>query len=399
MPHSRDVIVLGLGGMGSAAAYHLAARGHRVLGLERFGPAHHRGSSHGGSRIVRQSYFEDPAYVPLLLRSYELFAKLEHDTGRSIATLCGGVMVGRPESRTVSGSLRSARQWDLPHEMLDAAEVRRRFPTLTPADDEVALYEARAGFVRPEATVAGHLQLAQQAGADLRFEEPVTRWEVLPGGRGVRVHTTDDVYSAGHLVVCPGAWAPRLLAGLGAHFTVERQVMYWFRPRGSSAPFAPERHPVYVWEDTQGVQIYGFPALEGPEGGAKAAFFRKGSPCDPETVERTVTETESAAMAAQLRPRLPQLPGSLRKAVTCMYTTTPDEHFVLARHPLHPEAVTVACGFSGHGFKFVPVIGEIVADLALNGTTEHPITLFDPRREALRAPHRRLATPEGETTP
>ncbi|NSC24917.1 N-methyl-L-tryptophan oxidase [Streptomyces albus subsp. chlorinus] len=394
MSRTRDVIVIGLGGMGSAAAYHLAARGHQVLGLERFGPAHNRGSSHGGSRITRQSYFEDPAYVPLLLRSYELFAKLERDTGRSLMTLCGGLMLGRPDSRAVAGSRRSAREWGLPHEMLDAAQIRRRFPTLTPAPDEVALYEERAGFVRPEATVTAQLQLAQRAGADLRFEEPVTRWEVLPGGAGVRVHTADGVHTSGHLVICPGAWAPRLLADLGVGFTVERQVMYWFHPRGGTAPFTPERHPIYVWEDRDGVQIYGFPAIEGEDGGAKAAFFRKGVVCDPETIDRTVRDEETAAMAAQLRPRIPDLPGRLRKAVTCMYTTTADEHFVLARHPEHPGAVTVACGFSGHGFKFVPVVGEIVADLALTGTTEHPIALFDPRRSELR----HSATPEGETT-
>ncbi|MDJ1134947.1 N-methyl-L-tryptophan oxidase [Streptomyces iconiensis] len=387
MKASRDVIVIGLGGMGSAAAYQLAARGQRVLGLERFGPTHNRGSSHGGSRITRQSYFEDPAYVPLLLRSYELFEKLERDTGRDITTLCGGVMLGRPESRTVAGSLRSARQWDLPHEVLDAKEVRRRFPTLAPRADEVALYEERAGLVRPEATVTAHLQLAYQAGADLRFEEAVTRWEALPGG-GVRVHTVEDVYTAGQLVVCPGAWAPELLSDVGVEFTIERQIMYWFHPRGGTAPF--ERHPIYIWEDADGTQIYGFPAIEGPEGGAKVAFFRKGTVCGPETIDRTVYEEEVAAMAGHMASRVPDLPGRLRKAVTCMYTTTPDQHFVLARHPAHPESVTVACGFSGHGFKFVPVIGEIVADLALDGTTELPIALFDPLRQ--------FATLEGETT-
>ncbi|MEK8170015.1 FAD-dependent oxidoreductase [Streptomyces sp. M19] len=149
MAPTYDVIVLGLGGMGSAAAHHLAARGVRVLGLEKFGPVHNRGSSHGGSRIIRQSYFEDPAYVPLLLRAYELYERLERDTGRTLLTRCGGVMVGRPDSRTVAGSLRSARQWGLPHETLDAAAIRRRFPTLTPAEDEVALYEARAGSSAP----------------------------------------------------------------------------------------------------------------------------------------------------------------------------------------------------------------------------------------------------------
>ncbi|GAA2093865.1 N-methyl-L-tryptophan oxidase [Streptomyces albiaxialis] len=379
---SFDVIVIGLGGMGSATAAHLAARGTRVLGIEKHGPAHNRGSSHGGSRIIRQSYFEDPAYVPLLLRSYELFAKLEQDSGRTISTLCGGVMLGPPGSRTVAGSLRSARQWDLPHEMLDAKEIRRRFPTLAPRDDEVGLYEARAGLVRPETTVTAHLQLALQAGADLHFEEPVTRWDVLPGGAGVRVHTAEDVYTAGHLVVCPGAWAPSLLADLGVELTVERQIMYWFHPRGGTEPFTPDRHPIYIWEDADATQVYGFPALEGPDGGAKVAFFRRGTVCTPDTIERTVHDEETAAMAAHMAERIPDLPGRLRKAVACMYTNSPDEHFVLARHPAHPDSVTVACGFSGHGFKFVPVVGEIAADLALNGATEHPIGLFDPLRGA-----------------
>ncbi|MFI1198082.1 N-methyl-L-tryptophan oxidase [Streptomyces sp. BHT-5-2] len=393
MAPTYDVIVLGLGGMGSAAAHHLAARGARVLGLEKFGPVHHRGSSHGGSRITRQSYFEDPAYVPLLLRSYELYAKLERDTGRRIATLCGGVMVGRPDSRTVRGSLASARQWDLPHEMLDAPEIRRRFPTLTPAPDEVALYEARAGLVRPENTVAAHVQLATRDGAELHFEEPVTRWEELPGGAGVRVHTHENAYTAGQLVICPGAWAPGLLADLGVPVTIERHIMYWFAPDGGTAPFVPEAHPIYIWEDTRGVQIYGFPAIDGPDGGAKVAFFRRGTACTPETIDRTVHDHEVRAMADQLGPRIPTLPGRFLKAATCMYSNTPDEHFVITRHPAHPETVTVACGFSGHGFKFVPVVGEIVADLALTGGTAHPIDLFAPsRRRTGQSPVRSAAT-------
>ncbi|WML79322.1 N-methyl-L-tryptophan oxidase [Streptomyces sp. VNUA74] len=378
MSPTYDVIVIGLGGMGGAAAHHLSARGARVLGLERFGPVHNRGSSHGGSRITRQSYFEDPAYVPLLLRAYELYADLERASGRDIALLCGGVMVGRPDSRTVSGSLRSAREWDLPHEVLDAREIRRRFPTLAPRDDEVALYEAKAGLLRPENTVAAHLQLATRQGADLHFEEPVTRWE--PYRDGVRVHTAEDTYTAGRLVICPGAWAPRLLADLGVPFTVERQVMYWFQPRGGVGPFLPAHHPIYVWEDADGVQVYGFPAIDGPDQGAKVAFFRKGEVTTPDSIDRTVHDHEVAAMADHMSGRLPDLPGTFLKAATCMYTTTADEHFVIARHPAHPGSVTVACGFSGHGFKFVPVVGEILADLALTGSTAHPIGLFDPAR-------------------
>jgi sarcosine oxidase len=378
-----DVIVVGLGGMGSAAAASLAARGQRVLGLERFGPAHDRGSSHGGSRITRQSYFEDPAYVPLLLRAYELWDQLAEDSGIDVITLTGGVFFGRPDSLTVAGSLRAAREWGLPHELLDAGEIRRRFPTLTPAEDEVGLYETAAGFVRPELTVAAHLVLAGQRGAELHYDEPVTGWSATAGG-GVRVRTAAGEYTAGQLVICPGAWAPELLADLGVPFTVERRGMYWFQPTGGVGPYAPDRHPIYIHEDADGTQVYGFPAIDGPDGGAKVAFFRRGTPCSPDTIDREVHPAEVAFMAEHLRAVLPTLPGRYLKAATCMYTTTPDQHFVIAQHPQH-TAVTVACGFSGHGFKFVPVVGEILADLATTGATKHPIALFDPRRPALEA--------------
>jgi sarcosine oxidase len=265
---SYDVIVVGLGGMGSAAAYHLAARGQRVLGLERHTPAHDKGSSHGGSRITRQSYFEDPAYVPLLLRSYELWEQLARDSGEDVLALTGGLFLGRPDSVTVAGSLRAAREWDLPHEVLSSAEVSRRFPTFTPAEDEVALYEAKAGFVRPETTVAAHLALAARAGADLHFTEPVLSWESTAGG--VRVTTAEGTYEAGRLVIAPGAWAPQLLADLGVPITIERQVMYWFEPLRGVGPYTADRHPVYIHEDAEGTQIYGFPAIDGPGGGAAA---------------------------------------------------------------------------------------------------------------------------------
>ncbi|WP_326599011.1 N-methyl-L-tryptophan oxidase [Streptomyces sp. NBC_01803] len=382
MASTYDVIVLGLGGMGSAAADHLAARGARVLGLERSGPAHDQGSSHGGSRIIRQAYFEGTGYVPLLLRSYELFERLERESGRELSMLCGGLMIGRRDGQVVTGGLHAARLWDLPHELLDAAELRRRFPTLDPRDDEVALYEDKAGLVRPEATVAAQLRLAAAAGAELRFGEPVLRWEVLPGGAGVRVRTAAGRYEAGHLVVCPGAWAAEQLADLDVPFTVRRQVMFWFQPAGGLAPYAPERHPVWLWEREEGAALYGFPAIDGPHGGVKVALHGDGEECAPETVDRAVRPAETAALAACAAPRVPTLPGRLLRATTCVYTRTPDEHFVIAPHPAHAGAVTVACGFSGHGFKFVPVVGEILADLALTGATAHPIGLFHPHRFA-----------------
>ncbi len=372
-----DVIVVGLGGMGSATVHQLAARGYRVLGLERFGPGHDRGASHGGSRVTRQSYFEGPEYVPLLLRAYELYDRLAAESGQDVITRTGGVMVGRPDCRTVSGALRSARQWGLEHEMLDAAELRRRYPTMAPADDEVALFEANAGFVRPERTVLAQLDLAGRHGADLRFHEPVQSWE--PDGAGVRVATPGGVHTAGQLVIAPGPWAPGLLADLGVPFTIERQVQHWFAPRGGVTPFLADRHPIYVWEPAGGSQIYGFPAIDGPDGGAKVAYFRRGTPTTPETLDTAVHPDEVAEMARGAGRILPDLPGTWLRGEPCLYSTTPDEHFVISRHPAH-EAVTVACGFSGHGFKFVPVVGEIVADLATTGTTRHSIDLFHPRR-------------------
>ncbi len=392
---SYDVIVVGLGGMGSAAAYHLAARGQRVLGLERHTPAHDKGSSHGGSRITRQSYFEDPAYVPLLLRSYELWEQLARDSEEDVISLTGGLFLGRADSLTVAGSLRAAREWDLPHELLDAAEVSQRFPTFTLGEDEVALYEAKAGFVRPETTVRAHIALAASAGADLHFSEPVLSWASTAGG--VRVTTAVGTYEAGRLVIAPGAWAPQLLADLGVPITVERQVMYWFEPLGGVGPYTADKHPIYIHEDPAGTQIYGFPAIDGPDRGAKVAFFRRGQVCTPDTIDRQVHDDEIEAMRAQVDRLLPGLPTLYLDAATCMYSNTADQHFVIAQHPAH-DNVTVACGFSGHGFKFVPVVGEVLADLATTGTTAQPIGLFDPRRPALEAvPAQSLALSSGPT--
>ena len=372
---SYDVIVIGLGGMGSAAAYHLAARGQRVLGLEKFTPAHDRGSSHGGSRIIRQSYFEDPAYVPLLLRSYQLWEKLAADSGREVFQLTGGLFIGPPDSLTVAGSLQASREWDLPHEVLDAGEIRSRYPNFTPDDGDVAVFEAKAGFARPELTVQSHLDLAAQAGATLSFGEEVLHWAETAGG--VSVTTGRGTYSAGRLVICPGAWAPQLLAGFNIPLTGERQVLYWLDPVCGTEPFVD--HPIFIGENEQGEQIYGFPAIDGPAGGVKVAFFRKGVPCTPDTIDREVHDREIAAMRTRVGALLPALDGPCVHSATCMYSNTPDQHFVIARHP-ESTNVTVACGFSGHGFKFVPVVGEILADLATTGATGHPISLFDPRR-------------------
>jgi len=368
-----DVIVVGLGGMGSAAAYHLAARGCRVLGLEQHEPAHDRGASHGGSRIIRQTYFEDPGYVPLLLRAYELWEKLAADAQRDVYQLTGGLFIGPPDCATVSGSLRASRQWDLPHEVLDAAQVAARFPNFTPGPEDIALYEAKAGFARPELTVRAHLDLAEKLGATLQFGEPVLDWNHT--ATGVRVSTGRGSYTADQLVICPGPWAPQVLGKFP--ITVERQVMYWLDPIGGVSGF--EDHPIFIAENASGAQIYGFPALDGPRGGVKVSFVRKGNNCTPDTIDRVVHAAEIGDITAQVAQLLPALAGTCLRAATCMYSNSPDRNFVIGAHPEWSN-VTVACGFSGHGFKFVPVVGEILADLAIDQATKHPISLFDPQR-------------------
>ncbi|MFN8472947.1 MAG: N-methyl-L-tryptophan oxidase [Anaerolineae bacterium] len=384
MSEGYDVIVIGLGGMGSATAYQLARRGKHVLGLERHTPAHDRGSSHGESRIIRQAYFEDPAYVPLLLRAYELWEQIERETGEDLLTLTGGLMMGGPDSRVVTGSLRSAREHGLAHEVLDAAEIRRRYPPLQPAADEIALFEGKAGYVRPEMSVAAHLKQALVLGADLRFEEPVTSWEASPSGDGVTVTTDRGTYRAERLVVSPGPWAPQILADIGVPLEIERQVLYWFAPTGGIEPYRPSCFPIYIWDIGDNIQFYGFPAYGGPEEGAKVAFFRAPGPhnvCTPETIDRTVHPEEVEVMRAAIAERMPTLNGDFLYAKTCMYTNTPDEHFLIALHPTYPQ-VAVAAGFSGHGFKFASVVGEIMADLAIEGKTRYPIALFKPERFA-----------------
>jgi sarcosine oxidase len=377
MRGTYDAIVLGLGGAGSAAACHLASRGKRVLGLERYTPAHDRGSSHGGSRIIRQAYFENPNYVPLVLRAYELWEQLERDTNSDLLCITGGLFLGAETSNVVSGSLRSAQEHGLAYELLDAAEIRRRFPVLRPRANDCALYEKQAGFLRPEAAIASHLQQAAKQGAELHFEEPVSSWTASDGR--VRVVTEKATYEAAHLVIAPGAWAADLLKFPAPYLQVRRHVMAWFQPDGGVNEFLPERFPIYVWQTDRDKAFYGFPATDGLSGGVKVAIHSGGDICKPESIERTILERDIDEIREQLAEHIPALNGRLLHASTCMYTMTPDEDFIVSPHPEFPN-VTMACGFSGHGFKFTSVLGEVLADLAIDGGTRHPIDFLSVKR-------------------
>lgn len=372
---SYDVIVVGLGGMGSAAACHLAARGQRVLGLDALHPPHHLGSSHGDTRVIRQAYFEHPAYVPLLLRAYELWRDLESATSERLLLLPGGLMMGAPDSEVVTGSLKSARLHNLRHEVLEARDIRRRFPAFHVDDGTIALFEEAAGLVFCERAVAAHLKEATRLRAEIHVGEPLLEWNVRSDG--VEVVTARGRYEAGMLVLTPGPWAPDILRDLHIPLTVERQVLCWFQPAGGIEAFRPERFPIYIWERSTGCTPYGFPAVDGAEDGVKVAFYRspRSETCTAATVDRTIRSEDESELREAVREFLPQLDGPLVRATTCLYTLTPDLNFIIDRHPFHPQVI-LAAGFSGHGFKFCSVVGEILADLATSGRAGWDLELF-----------------------
>lgn len=367
----HDVIVVGLGGMGSAAAYHLAGRGKRVLGLERYTAPHDRGSSHGGSRIIRQAYHEHPNYVPLVRRAYELWEQLERDSGVPILKITGGLNIGPEGSSVVQGAIRSAQEHGLSHEVLTSPELKRRFPAFQPRPGDAAVFEKRAGYVRPEIAVRAHLDLAVRHGAELHFEEPVLSCASTQAG--VRVSTPRAEYEAERLVLAPGGWAPEMLADLNIPFDVRRQVMCWFQPLQAIDV------PVYIYDVDGHDVFYGFPATGDVDGAMKAAMHTAGERCTAGSVRRETSDADVAVLRRQLSEFLPALNGPLVKASTCLYTLTPDEHFVIAPHPAR-QAVVIAAGFSGHGFKFTTVVGEILADLAICGKTKAHIDFFSPKR-------------------
>lgn len=363
------MVVAGLGGFGSAACAHLARRGLRVLGLDPRPAAHAEGASHGETRIVRQAYFEGAAYLPLLRRAYELWDGLDDDAGEPLLRRTGGLFLGSADTRVFRGSLDTARAWQLPHEVLDRAEVTARFPALRPQEGVLALYEPDAGTVCPEAAVRAQLRAASLSGADLRHDEAVIGWEAR--GIGVQVRTTRAEYDAGALVLALGCWTPDLLGGLALPLRVERRVQRWFAP-ASVRDFRPDRLPVWIWDRGDGTSLYGAPAQPGHVDVKAAVHF---------SVSRPAAQWSVAEVSSTLAELMPGLGDRVTREAPCWYTITPDEDFVVGPHP-GAERVLLACGFSGHGFKFTPVLGEALADLVTDGASRHDLSAFDPRRFA-----------------
>jgi sarcosine oxidase len=368
--NSYDVIVLGLGGMGSAAAFELARRGRRVLGLEQYALGHDRGSSHGQTRVIRKAYFEDPAYVPLLCRAYERWYELEQRQGLHLFTECGCLSLGRLDSELIPGVRRAAAEHRLPVEELTHADLRRRFPALQPSEDWVGILEKDAGFLHVEECVRAHLEAARALGAELRAEERVVSWRATAAG--VEVQTTRATCTAGRLIITAGAWAGRVLAELGLPLTVVRKVLLWIGT-GDDRLFRRDVFPIYVAETETGF-YYGFPVID-PDGHKVARHDGGELVADPAAVDRTVTPEDETDCRSFLRAHLPAVDGPLRRSKVCLYTRTPDSHFIIDTHPRH-TSVVLAAGFSGHGFKFASVVGEVLADLAEHGSTRLPIDLF-----------------------
>jgi sarcosine oxidase len=365
-----DVVVVGLGAMGSAAVYALARRGLRVAGIERFEPGHDRGSSHGATRIIRLSYFEHPSYVPLVRRAYALWHEIERASARKLMHVTGIVEAGPPDGVLVNGTLAASRQHDIRHEVLDAPDLMRRFPAIHLPAGDVGVVQPDGGLLAAEPAILTLLQLAKEAGAKLHSGETVLAVE--PRADGVHVITDRGTLDAGAAVITAGPWLNQLLPNLPAPLRVTRQVIGWFEP-SDAALFEPGRFPVFMIESRHGIH-YGFP-IHGEPGVKVGRHFHREETVDPDTSDRTVSAADEALIRAGLAHALPAANGRLLKATTCLYTMTPDGDFIIDRVPGAPQIV-VGSPCSGHGFKFAPVVGEILADLATKGVTGHDIARF-----------------------
>jgi len=366
-----DTIVIGLGGMGSASAYHLARRGARVLGLEQFEPLHERGSSHGLTRIIRLAYHEHPSYVPLLRRAYELWHDLEADAGRQLLIKTGSLEGGPEDGPMFRGALEAAQLHGLTHEVLGANEVAGRYPTWSGLDPSTkVVYQPDGGFLLSEATMEAHHDGARAAGAELRFGEAVHGWE--PAGDSVHVTTGARTYEADRLVICAGAWVRQLVPQLERLAVPERQVLAWLTPLRPEA-FTVARFPVFIL-DVEGGSYYGFPTHDGH--GLKLGWYHHfREPIDPDDPDRSTRPDDEAALRSFVDRHLPDAAGPTEMLKACIFTNSPDEHFIIDRLADAPQVVVVSpC--SGHGYKFCSVVGEIAADLALEGGTLHDINLF-----------------------
>jgi sarcosine oxidase len=366
-----DVAVVGLGAMGSAAIAHLAARGVKAIGIDAHYPAHALSSSHGDSRLIRLGYFEDPSYVPLLQRAYANWRALEARLREDILTITGVLQIGKPGSKIVSGTKNSCELHNLPLETLGPDEMRHRFPVFSLDDDEVALLDPQGGYLRPEAAVMGYLKLAASDGAALHFGEKVSAIE--PGDCGVVIVSDTGRYSASKVIVATGSWIGELVPALRAHAVPIKQVVAWYQPKDGFVTM-PQRMPVFIRDEGENGSFFGFPVIgvDGVKVGRHAHFREQ---IDPSQPNPPVNNADTALLDSFIQHRLPAASGLRVRSTTCRYTMLPSEDFLIDHLP-GDKRIVIASPCSGHGFKFTSVVGEILADLALNGGTDLPVGAF-----------------------
>lgn len=383
MMRHHDVIVVGLGTAGAATCMTLARRGVSVLGLDAYNPPHRMGSHHGRSRSVRRAYLEGTGYLPMALRSWEGWRQLEKDSGEQLLVTTGNLTLGLPDGPALSGFLASARTANIPHEVLSAGEVRKRWPQLEPPDDYAAGMETQAGIVFPERCIRVFLRMAQAAGADLHVDEWVTAWTTHADG--IEVHTTRGGYTAGRLLIAAGAGSRSLLGSSANLLAPKRVPVHWIDVPNAAA-YGLGELPVNFWQVPRGGthdaadsnrEFYVLPVVE-VGGRVKAAFHNGLADCDPEKPAPAVSAEEEAQIRSMLERFLPPLSGLPMTSETCIYTQTPDDHFILGALPENDNVFGVA--LAGHGFKFAPIVGQILADLIQGIAPAIDVDFFSPRR-------------------
>lgn len=356
-----DSIVIGIGGMGSSAAYHLSRHGQRVLGLEQFDIPHDLGSSHGVTRIIRLAYAEGAGYVRLLRRAYELWRDLERQAGERLLFVTGCVDAGGPDSATVRGSLETCREFGLDHQILDCKRLHEKFPGYQFPGNITAVLQPDGGFLLPERCIVNYVKAAQVLGAQIHTRERVIGWDAFAGG--VEVRTEHETYRTRALVITAGPWASQLCPLLRDLAIPERQVVLWAQPLRPEL-FQSDGFPVFNLEAPEG-RFYGCPEY-GVPGFKIGKYHHRLENVDPAGIDREIHPEDEAVLREGIRRYFRDADGPTLAMKTCMFTNSPDEHFILGAHP-EADNVYIAAGFSGHGFKFASVVGEIMTDLALDG--------------------------------
>ncbi len=364
-----DTVVVGLGAMGSAALYHLASRGVKVCGVDRWATPHIHGSTHGRTRIIREAYYEHPCYVPIVQRAYELWSALEREIGHQLFVQTGGLMIGPPDGEIFGGALRSATEHGLAHTILEPREVQARYPGFRVPEGSQALHEPRAGLLFPEKCVEAHLALALRAGASIRTGVTVTGFEA---NGDVHIATDAGELRARTLILAAGPWLPSLVPDLDLPLEIERQLFHWFEPASHREWYDAAHSPITLIEYERDRFFATFPDVGH---GVKAGIHHDGAIIDIDAPRAPASEAEGAQMMELLGRYLPQAAGRILDRATCVYTNTPDHDFLLDRHPAHAN-VLLASPCSGHGFKFSSAIGEILADLVLEGGTSFDLSPF-----------------------